>query len=125
MILYHGSDRLDSLKNIVEKGFDLNKIGSGWGTTYGNGVYFTDNLEVANKVYSNNSGYVLKVTIEVNVLKLYNDYSVSNKKKINNIISKYITNKNYNMIITNSKEPEYILFDIDCINKIELLHVYH
>ena len=49
--LYHGSSSMEDLKSIVKNGFDLNKIGSGWGCTYGNGIYFTDNLKVAHEVY--------------------------------------------------------------------------
>ena len=124
--LYHGSSSIEDLKSIVKNGFDLNKIGSGWGCTYGNGIYFTDNLKVAHEVYSNKNGYIIEVIIDDKIYKLTKDYSATNKshkKEIKKIVSTYIDTKKYNMLVTNSVEPEYILFDLSVIKSIKLVQI--
>ncbi len=122
-ILYHGSKNIEDLKSIKKNGFDLNKIGTGWGITYGNGIYFTDNINIAHEIYSEKNGYVLKIILDVECLQLKKDYSVSNKKQIKKIIKENIQSKKYNMLITNSKEPEYILFDLEKIVSIDLIQL--
>jgi hypothetical protein len=77
--LYHGSYSIENLKSIVKNGFDLNKIGSGWGCTYGNGIYFTDNLKVAHEVYSNKNGYIIEIIVEDKTYKLTIYYTVTNR----------------------------------------------
>ena len=124
--LYHGSSSIENLKSIVKNGFDLNKIGTGWGNTYGNGIYFTDNLKVAHEVYSNKNGYIIEIIVEDKTYKLTKDYSVTNrshKKEIKKIVSTYIDTKKYNMLVTNSVEPEYILFDLSVIKSINLVQI--
>ena len=124
--LYHGSSSIEDLKSIVKNGFDLNKIGTGWGCTYGNGIYFTDNLKVAHEVYSNKNGYIIEVIVDDKIYKLTKDYSATNKshkKEIKKIVSTYIDTKKYNMLVTNSVEPEYILFDLSVIKSIKLVQI--
>jgi len=124
--LYHGSSSIEDLKSIVKNGFDLNKIGSGWGCTYGNGIYFTDNLKVAHEVYSNKNGYIIEVIIDDKPYKLTKDYSATNKshkKEIKKKLSTYIDTKIYNMLVSNSVEPEYILFDLIAIKSIKLVQI--
>ena len=121
--LYHGNKDMKSLESIVNNGFDMSKIGSGWGTTYGDGIYFTDNLQVAHRVYSENNGFVVEVEVDVKSYQLIKDYSVNNKKEIKKIINENIKTKKYNMLITASIEPEYVLFDVDCIVSIKLLKI--
>lgn len=121
--LYHGNKDMKALESIVNNGFDMSKIGSGWGTTYGDGIYFTDNLQVAHRVYSENNGFVVEVEVDVKSYQLIKDYSVNNKKEIKKIINENIKTKKYNMLITASIEPEYVLFDIDCIVSIKLLKI--
>jgi hypothetical protein len=123
LTLYHGNQDVNALENIVENGFDLSKIGSSWGTTYGDGIYFTDNIHVAHDVYSGKNGYIVEAKIEAKTYKLDRDYSVNHKKKIKKIISDIIHTKHYNMIITSSIEPEYVLFDMDCIVSLKLLEI--
>ena len=123
LTLYHGNQDVNALENIVENGFDLSKIGSSWGTTYGDGIYFTDNIQVAHDVYSGKNGYIVEVKIEAKTYKLDRDYSVNHKKKIKKIISDIIHTRHYHMIITSSIEPEYVLFDIDCIVSLKLLEI--
>jgi hypothetical protein len=121
--LYHGNKDMKSLESIVNNGFDMSKIGSGWGTTYGDGIYFTDNLQVAHRVYSENNGFVVEVEVDVKSYQLIKDYSVNNKKEIKKIINENIKTKKYNMLISASIEPEYVLFDVDCIVSIKLLKI--
>jgi hypothetical protein len=121
--LYHGNKDMKSLESIVNNGFDMSKIGSGWGTTYGDGIYFTDNLQVAHRVYSENNGFVVEVEVDVKSYQLIKDYSVNNKKEIKKIINDNIKTKKYNMLISASIEPEYVLFDVDCIVSIKLLKI--
>ena len=123
MTLYHGNHYIKSLESIVKNGFDTSKVGSGWGMTYGAGVYFSDNLEIAHEVYSNNNGYVVAVEIDTRAYQLTKDYTVSNKKQIKQIIVKNINTKKYNMLITKGIEPEYVLFDLDAIVSVKLLKI--
>ena len=46
MILYHGTTIQNAL-SIMKFGFDINKSGENWGTTYGKGIYFSPNYETA------------------------------------------------------------------------------
>ena len=121
--LYHGNSDVNALESIVKNGFDTSRIGSGWGTTYGDGIYFTDDLKIAHEVYSGKNGFIIKVEVSVNPYKLRKDYSVSNKKQINKIINENIKTKKHNMLITASIEPEYVLFDMDCIKSLSLLKI--
>lgn len=123
LTLYHGNSDVSALESIVKNGFDISRIGSGWGSTYGNGIYFTDDLKIAHDVYSENNGFVVKVEVGVNPYKLTKDYSVSNKKQIHKIINENIKTKKHNMLITASIEPEYVLFDMDCIKSLSLLKI--
>ena len=121
--LYHGNSDIKSLKSIVDNGFDLSLIGSGWGTTYGDVIYLTDDVKIAHDVYSQKNGYIVEVKANAIPYKLTKDYSVSSKKQINKIIKENIKTKKYNMLITASIEPEYVLFDTDCIISIRLLKI--
>ena len=123
LTLYHGNSDVSALESIVKNGFDISRIGSGWGSTYGNGIYFTDDLKIAHDVYSEKNGFVVKVEVSVNPYKLTKDYSVSNKKQINKIINENIKTNKHNMLITASIEPEYVLFDINCIKSLSLLKI--
>ena len=72
MILYHGTTK-EAAKNIKKNGFSWNLIGSNWGSTYGNAIYFTNNYDNAKNYSKNNDkeGEILKVEIEnINFLKL-------------------------------------------------------
>ena len=42
--VYRGSSHA---KEIVRDGFDVSKIGTGWGLTYGRGIYFTRDIREA------------------------------------------------------------------------------
>ena len=50
MILYHGTTMINAL-SILKNGFDINKAGENWGTTYGKGIYFSPNYETAQAFY--------------------------------------------------------------------------
>lgn len=112
--LYHGTS-LSNMKNILENGFDKNKIGTGWGTTYGEGIYLSFNPKVAN-VYSNNSNVVLEVTIKYNPYRLLADYSPTTKKSRKSLdkLKKKIINEGYTCFISPNNE-DIILFDVNNI----------
>ncbi len=89
MILYHGTTK-EAEKNIKKNGFSWNLIGSNWGSTYGNAIYFTNNYDNAKNYSKNNDkeGEILKVEIEnINFLKLTKDYSPTDKNHIREIKS--------------------------------------
>ena len=72
MKVYHGTTVPYS---IILNGFDLDKCGTGWGLTYGRGIYFAPYPELASTY-----GRVLECEINYNPLYLEKDYSVSSRK---------------------------------------------
>lgn len=102
MLLYHGTSTTNAL-GILNKGFDTNKIGTNWGTTYGNGIYFTPRYETA-RVYAGDTGIVLSFIIDVS------DYHVLVKFK-NPSTRKNFERLNKKWIITPDND-EYILLII-------------
>jgi len=103
MFLYHGTSMINAL-SILKNGFDLNKAGSNYGSTYGKGIYMTPNYETA-KFYAGNDGIVLRLNIDVIGYELKKDISPNSKKKI-----KLPKDKNYNTIISPNKDEYLILF---------------
>ena len=57
MKLYHGTSCSNAI-SILKNGFDFNKVGSNYGTTYGKGIYFTPNYETA-RFYAGENGLVI------------------------------------------------------------------
>lgn len=113
MILYHGTD-IKHADNIISHGFDLTKCGTGFGTTFGNGIYLTPDINVA-KCYGNT---ILKIKIKDGI-KLHEIEKISptskhGKKKIKKIINDKIINGDYNGFIANSGE-EVIIFNLNLI----------
>ena len=72
MDVYHGTSSPDV---IIRDGFDLGKCGTGWGLTYGRGIYFAPTPEEA-CTYGN----VLECKINYKPFYLVKDYSVSSRK---------------------------------------------
>ena len=83
MILYHGTTIQNAL-SIMKFGFDINKSGENWGTTYGKGIYFSPNYETA-QFYANsdesNPGIVISINLDLNPFILKKDFSPNQKRK--------------------------------------------
>ena len=75
--LYHGG-KDENLENILQNNFDIKRIGDNMGLTYGEGVYFTDNKNIA-RVYSN-TDTVLEVNVYINSYKLNRKYKANLRK---------------------------------------------
>ena len=107
MILYHGTTMINAL-SILKNGFDINKAGENWGTTYGKGIYFSPNYETA-KFYANSdpkiAGIVISITVDLNPYILKKDISPNQKKKFRLPKDKY-----YDSII-NPNGDEVIIID--------------
>lgn len=107
MILYHGTTMINAL-SILKNGFDINKAGENWGTTYGKGIYFSPNYETA-KFYANSdpkiAGIVISITVDLNPYILKKDISPNQKKKF-----RLPKDKNYDSII-NPNGDEVIIID--------------
>ena len=120
MFLYHGTSFNNAIE-ICKVGFLTSKIGTGWGTTYGKGFYFTPCIKLA-KVYS--SGAIIQVTInKVVPYKLKRYYKPTNRKDkryIQNLINIFSINKKYNSILTKNGE-EYIFFSNTDIKNILII----
>ena len=116
--LYHGSS-LENLQKIVTEGFSLEKVGTGWGTTYGNGIYFSFDSEVA-KTYSDDKSYV-EVEVDLRPFHLKKKYSPTNRndKRMLRKIKVNILSDDQNSFISSDKE-EVILFDLNAIKSIKL-----
>jgi len=119
MKLYHGSS-LENLQKIVKEGFSLEKIGSGWGTTYGDGIYFSFDSEVAMN-YSDDKSYI-EVEVDLKPFNLKKKYSPTNRndKRMLRKIKDNILSDGLNSFISSDKE-EIILFDLNTIKSIKLL----
>ena len=122
MKLYHGSS-LENLRKIVKEGFSLEKVGSGWGTTYGDGIYFSFDSEVA-KNYSDDKSYV-EVEVDLKPFHLKKKYSPTNRndKRMLRKIKENILSDGLNSFISSDKE-EVILFDLNAIKSIELIKLF-
>ena len=109
MLLYHGTS-LEAAKSILSKqSFDLTKCGEGWGSTYGDGIYLTPNLEDA-KMYGEK---VLKISCNINPYRLEKRYSPTDrrhKKQIRRLIINCIKEGDFDSLISVDGD-EYILFE--------------
>lgn len=128
MTVYHGGSD-ESLKNIEKNGFDEKKIGTGYGTTYGDGFYFSTSKVFAN-TYSDYSGRILEVKICANLYELKGSYlplSRYDRLKIKKEKAKAISEgKNGFIVVKNTKlgqETEIILFNKSDIKEIKLINV--
>jgi len=107
--LYHGGT-LENLKSILKEGFDPGREGTGWGTTYGSGIYLTSDLETA-RAYSD-SGKVLEVTIKnLKTHKLNRMFRPGSRhdQKILAQLKVAVAYKGINCLVTPDAE-EYIVF---------------
>ncbi len=118
--VYHGSS-LDNMDNIVNYGFDTLKIGSGWGTTYGDGIYFSFDSNVAN-AYADNSNVVLEVKINYKPYLLQANYSPTNKKHQKKLekLRNRVVQEGYTCFVSSNGE-EVVLFDTKNIISIKMI----
>jgi len=111
MKVYHGTFKPNF---IITDGFDLDKCGSGWGLTYGRGIYFAPTHDEA-LTY----GAVLECEINYNPFYLEKDYSVSSRKhrrELNKLKELAIKQKKTCFVTKN--KLEIIVFDpVDIISQ--------
>jgi hypothetical protein len=71
--LYHGTPDLNNVRDILDFGSGFMV---GQGNSYGTGVYFTDNLEIA-KHYAKGSGGIVKVNLQTPVNQIADFFSIA------------------------------------------------
>ena len=123
-IVYHGASR-EVLDNIIENGFDNDKIGSGWGATYGKGFYFSTDKKYA-KVYADDGKSILEVVINARLKPLEGNFSptiAKDRRKINKLRKEAITENYDGFIKKKDKETEIILFDNTSIISKKIIQV--
>ena len=77
-LLYRGG-KMSTYEALIENGFDLSKLGSGYGETLGRGIYLTPSKEEA-LGYSADKKSIIEVPIEgLNAYKLERSFSVDSK----------------------------------------------
>lgn len=123
-VVYHGSS-ISNMKIIEKEGFDPGKIGTGWGTTYGEGIYFTPSQKYANE-YSERSGYVLEVVIKYKPYLLNRDFSPTDKKhrKLLRKIRIEAIKDGYTCLV-NRTGSEVVLFSVRNIVKCKLIKIHN
>jgi hypothetical protein len=111
MKVYHGTSNSST---ILKNDFDLDKCGSGWGLTYGPGIYFA-----RTPVEAATYGKVLECEINYNPFYLEKDYSVSSRKhrrELNKLKELAIKQKKTCFVTKN--KLEIIVFDpVDIISQ--------
>ena len=107
MLLYHGTSSENAI-SILKNGFNFDKIGSNYGTTYGKGIYFSPNYETA-RFYANQNTHGTVLSFNLNIIPFYliRDISPNSKKKI-----KLPNDKEYNCIVSPNKDEYLILYFI-------------
>lgn len=78
MKYYHGTTK-ENYESILKHGFKKEKIGQGWGATYGKGFYFTPYRCVATS-YAESKEFIICIELSKNamLLKLDKRYSPTN-----------------------------------------------
>jgi len=109
MLLFHGTST-DNALSILACGFDFNRAGENWGTTYGKGIYFSPNYETA-KFYAGPTGIVLSFELKINPYYLSKDIRPNSKKKI-------IIPPQHDSII-NPNGDECIILNSDVFNSLD------
>ena len=113
---YHGSDP-SKLESIIEKGFDLSLIGTGWGTTYGRGIYFSLDPKVAN-IYSGNTGYIIEADIRYIPYYLKKNYSPTNRRHRNELqkLREKAEEERYTCFVPQNREEIILFYPSDIIS---------
>ena len=107
MELYHGTS-IENAESILRNGFSIDFTGKNWGTTLGDGIYFTPNKENV-ATYGN---VVLRCICDINPFLLTRDYSPTSKndkRKIKSLIDNYIKN-GINDSFKSFDGNEYVVF---------------
>lgn len=77
-LLYRGG-KMSTYEALIENGFDLSKIGDGFGTTLGPGIYLTQSKQEA-LGYAADKKSIIEVPVEgLNAYKLERSFSVDSK----------------------------------------------
>ena len=108
--LYHGTTFENAL-NIAKSGFSFITCGTGWGSTFGRGIYFSPSFQTAN-TYAGENGVVLMCELDAKPFHLKRNYSMSSrydKRELKKLISSLKFN-GYNCLLTKD-EDEYVFFN--------------
>lgn len=96
-VLYHGTSK-DSYESIIQNGFNDDFIGTGYGTTYGPGFYFTPDINIA-KTYSEDNN-IIKINCEnIKLLNLDDIKLNTTHRKRMTQLRKIIESKEYDGFI--------------------------
>jgi hypothetical protein len=112
--LYHGTTMANAL-SILKEGFDFNKCGCNWGSTYGKGIYFSSSYDEA-QIYAGEDGMVLSFELDLECYYLNKDISPSKKVK-------FKLPDGYNCLV-NQSGNEYIVFSFISRYVNQLLDLY-
>ena len=78
VFLYRGG-KMSTYEALIENGFDLSKLGSGYGETLGKGIYLTRSKEEA-RSYAADKKSIIEVPVEgLNAYKLQRSFSLDSK----------------------------------------------
>jgi hypothetical protein len=96
-VLYHGTSK-SSYDSIIQNGFIDEFIGSGYGTTYGPGFYFTPDINIA-KSYSDDNKIIKINCKNIKLLNLDDiKLNTTHRKRMSQLI-KIINSKQYDGFI--------------------------
>ena len=112
--LYHGTT-MDNALSILKQGFDFNKCGSNWGSTYGKGIYFSPSYDES-RFYAGKDGIVLSFELNLECYYLEKDISPSKKRK-------FKMPDGYNCLV-NPSGSEYVVFSFISPYINQLLDLY-
>jgi len=121
MLIYHSSNSVESTYKILREGFDKKYIGSGYGSTFGRGIYFTPNFEYA-CTYNIDIKEIIKCEIDIYKYKCIsydmNTNTNNNIKKINKLLK---SNPDILLVNKDKEIVEVVVYNIDIIRNIEVI----
>jgi hypothetical protein len=118
MELYHGTT-IESAKSILKNGFNMNYIGTQWGTTNGHGIYLTPDLKEALSY----GDAIIHTNCYLKPFKLTRNYSPNNKndrRKLSDIFEKN-TKTGYYDSYESADGKEYIVFIEEKIRVVDVI----
>jgi len=98
-ILYRGG-KYSTYTSLIDNGFDLTRLGTGYGSTLGKGVYLTKSKEEA-RSYAVDGRTIFQVPVEdLNPFKLERAFSVDSKQDRKNLkkITQIAKDRGYNAL---------------------------
>ena len=98
-LLYRGG-KYSTYTSLIDNGFDLSRLGTGYGSTLGKGVYLTKSKEEA-RSYAVDGRTIFQVPVEdLNPFKLERAFSVDSKQDRKNLkkITQIAKDQGYNAL---------------------------